>query len=408
MIRRAVEASTRLRIALILPGYAAATEEHWAIPALRHHVRSLAAAHDVRIYALRYPDLRPAWTLDGAVVRTFGGARARGLAGGRLLARAVAGITAELRAWRPHVLHGLWADEPGAVAAAAGRLLGVPSIVSLMGGELCAMRDIGYGGLLSRSNSLLLRYALREASAVTAGSRYLANTAAPHMRGGQPVLLPLGVDTTWFHPGTRQLHDTVHQRHDAVRSEDARFRLLHVGSLTPVKDALTIVHALARLRVDLPGAHLDIVGDGPLRESIIEASARLGIAGAVTLHGRSPHRELPAMYRAADVVVQSSLHESQGMAIVEAAACGRPVVGTAVGILPELPGARTIPAGDADALAAALRTLLDQPGARAAAGIAARAFVARELDLARTAGAAVELYRRTCASRLDGYSSTSL
>ncbi len=98
------------------------------------------------------------------------------------------------------VLHGLWADEPGFLAVSAGRLLGVPAVVSLLGGELVALPEIGYGGQLSRSNRWLTGQALRHAHAVTTGSELLREIAAPCVGRGRLAVQPLGVDTHLFCP----------------------------------------------------------------------------------------------------------------------------------------------------------------------------------------------------------------
>jgi glycosyltransferase involved in cell wall biosynthesis len=100
------------------------------------------------------------------------------------------------------------------------------------------------------------------------------------------------------------------------------------------------------------------VGDGPLRPELEALAGRLGVFSYVTLHGAVAHDRLPAYYRAADVAVLSSRFESQSMVALEAAACGRATVGTAVGVLPELVGeGLTVRIGDQHALAAAVVAL---------------------------------------------------
>jgi glycosyltransferase involved in cell wall biosynthesis len=84
------------------------------------------------------------------------------------------------------------------------------------------------------------------------------------------------------------------------------------------------------------------------------------------------------------------------MVAVEAAACGLPVVGTPVGILPDLgDGARTIePGADDDALAEALVAVLDDPALASSMGAAGRAAVLERFDLDRTAAATLDAYER--------------
>ena len=110
-------------------------------------------------------------------------------------------------------------------------------------------------------------------------------------------------------------------------------------------------------------------------------AADLGVADRLHLAGRVDHEDLPAVLRSADVVVATPWYEPFGIVPLEAMACGRPVVGSAVGGLLDtvdegVTGA-LVPARDPAALAAALRPLLDDPALRARWGRAARA---RALD----------------------------
>ena len=112
-----------MRLALITPGYAAPDERDFAIPALTDTVRALASRHDVHVFTLRYPHRRSSYQFDGATVHAFGWATTGGLRRLRLLQTAVAAIRREHRRQPFDLFHGLWADEPGFVATAAGRLL---------------------------------------------------------------------------------------------------------------------------------------------------------------------------------------------------------------------------------------------------------------------------------------------
>jgi glycosyltransferase involved in cell wall biosynthesis len=376
-----------MRIALITPGFSA-DERDWCIPALLDLVRVLAREHDVHVFTLRYPHRRTVYRIYGATVHALGGATARGLRRLPLLGRALAAIAREHRRAPFDVLHGLWADEPGFLAATAGRLLGVPSVVSLLGGELVALPDISYGGQLSRANRWLTGQALRRAGRVTVGSATLARLAAGYVDDERRITLPLGVDTGLFTPQTLRV---------CRKPEGSRPQLLHVASLSPVKDQATLLRAFALVVQALPDAHLRIAGDGPLRGVLAAQAEALGIAGRVTFDGDVAHDHLPALYRAADLFVLSSRYESQSLAALEAAACGCPVVGTAVGLLPELLGPQQLaPAGDAPALAAAMLRLLRDPAASALAAADAHARVVQRFALDQTAPALVALYRTLC------------
>src|ERR1051326_8589210 len=113
-----------MNIGLVVPGFSADATD-WCIPALRHLARTLAARDDVRVLALRYPYSAGRYEIDGA----------EALALWRPILQA---LRFEHARRRFDVLHAFWATESGLLAALAGRILGVPTLVSLAGGELVA------------------------------------------------------------------------------------------------------------------------------------------------------------------------------------------------------------------------------------------------------------------------------
>ena len=151
---------------------------------------------------------------------------------------------------------------------------------------------------------------------------------------------------------------------------------------------LLLGRALARLQ-DRPWQLL-VVGDGPARVEIEAALLRLG-AERVRFAGVMAEAELPACYAAADLFVWPAIREAYGLAMLEAAASGVPVVagrdgGVAEVVLDGVTGILT-PARDVDAFASATASLLDDPERRGAVGRRAARFVARERSLASAAAA---------------------
>ena len=126
----------------------------------------------------------------------------------------------------------------------------------------------------------------------------------------------------------------------------------------------------------------------------LEASiAGTALAGRVRFAGQLPRDEMPALYRSATVLAVTSRHEGQSMVAVEAAASGLPVVGTRVGVLPDLgDGATTVPVGDEAGLADALAAVLDDPGRAARMAAAGRAIAVARFDLERTTADLLERY----------------
>ena len=372
-----------MKIGLVVPGFSA-DEQDWCIPALLDYVRVLAQQAEVHVFTLRWPERGGTYSVYGATVHALDGRKRLGPRVVALWARAVRAIAAEHRRGAFDALHAFWLDEPGWVAAWAARRLGVRAVLSLAGGELSWMPDIGYGLQLWPGRGALVRACARQAAVVTAGSRAYAAAAEAHfaahgLRRGVSVA-PLGVDLDRFRPGPA--------------GPEAARRMINVGSLAPVKDQALLVRAFRQVVAARPDAELVIVGEGALRPALEAQAAGLPVrfAGAV------PHEQLPAWYANAAVCVQTSRHEAQGLAVLEAAACGLPIVGTPVGVLPDV---GQVAATEAE-LAEVLVELLGQPGRRAALAVAGQAVVQEQFGLAAAVARFQALYANSSAPASSG------
>jgi glycosyltransferase involved in cell wall biosynthesis len=146
-----------------------------------------------------------------------------------------------------------------------------------------------------------------------------------------------------------------------------------LGRLVAIKDHATLVAAVARL----PGVHLAIVGDGERRGALEADVSRLGLTGRVHFTGWCD--DVPGALADLDVVALTSRNEGTPMALIEAAAAGRPVVATGVGgvatVVEDGVTGYVVGAGDVDAVAARLASLLADGAARERLGRAARVSI---------------------------------
>jgi hypothetical protein len=214
-----------MKVALVVPGFSA-DEADWCIPVLVDLVREMGRHAEVHVFALRYPHRRDRYPAFGASIHTFGGAFAARTGRLRLIARAVGAIAAEHRRGPFDVIHGFWLDEPGFTAVAAGRLLGLPRLASLMGGELARLPEIGYGGQLARATRLLVGWTMRGAGYLTAGCSdglVRLRRRLPPERQKRALRLPNGIDARVFAASGPPV--------DLAGD----FRLLQVASLLPVR-----------------------------------------------------------------------------------------------------------------------------------------------------------------------------
>lgn len=142
-------------------------------------------------------------------------------------------------------------------------------------------------------------------------------------------------------------------------------RLLVARNLEPIYDNATALRALALIRAHDPHATLVIAGSGPLREELEKLAAELGLAEAVTFTGRVDNAGMAALYQDADVMLNCSLVDNTPNSVLEALACGVPVVSTDVGGVPYLVEhgrtALLVPPQAPQAMADAVRRLAAEP-----------------------------------------------
>lgn len=327
-----------MRIALVVPGGVDRSGEYRVIPALLSLISRLARAHDVQVVALHQQAEPDAWPLAGAMVHNIGARRTR--------LRALRTLLALHRQSRLDVLQAIWSSSCGLIAVAAGRLLRVPALVHMAGGELVAMADIGYGGALHWRSRLRERLTLHAAAAVTSAS---APAVALLEAFGVPARrVPLGVDLEAWPAHAPQR-----------RAPGRPARLLHVASLNAVKDQGTLLRAVAQLAHGGTPLQLDVVGEDTLGGQVQALAAQLGLSQA-RFHGFLPQRRLRPLVEAADLLVMSSRHETGPLVVLEAAVAGVPTVGSAVGHIAEWApqAASAVPPRDPAALAAAIGALL--------------------------------------------------
>jgi glycosyltransferase involved in cell wall biosynthesis len=255
--------------------------------------------------------------LERAVLDTRSGGKMRYLALGR---RAFAAA----RRFRPDVVYAHFLVPTGLLAALASR---APLVLTAHG------RDVRNVGAIP-GVAAATRFVVRRAAAVVAVSDYLRReleAKVPEARGKTEVVSS-GVDLGRFR---------------VVPPPDGVPRFLCVGSLTERKNVVRLARAFGRLGEGT----LTFVGDGPLRGEL-EGRPGVELAGAI------PYEQVPDRIASARVVCQPSLIEPFGQALLEAMACGRPVVATRIGGPPEFvpPEAGVlVDPSDEEALTRALR-----------------------------------------------------
>lgn len=294
--------------------------------------------------------------------------------------RMSAGLRRVAAALEPDIVHAHYLPEYGWMAAREGL---APLVCSAWGS------DVLVGGWVATRRS---RSALDAAALVLADSAHLAREArALAARDVRVDVVRWGLDLERFSPGS-----AVEARAALGLSEDGPL-VAGVRGLRPLYNPELQLEAFARVHAVRPEARFLL--KHPLTStpsSIGAAIERLGLEDAVTVLGSAPHEQLPAVYRAADVIVSIPSSDSSPRSVWEALACGRPVV------VSDLPWAREelvdgeqalLVRLDATAVADAIGRVLDDTDLADRLGAAGRRLAVAELDPATCTARIGSLYR---------------
>lgn len=268
----------------------------------------------------------------------------------------------------------------------AGRLLGVP-VVTLLGIApveyyRCRRERGRIGWLEAAAGEAFIRFAMqvsgRLATTALGMGPYLRDIAGRISRrtgiGGY-----YGVDTDAFTPVSPQDRRALRERHDLPVD---RFIIFFSSRISHEKDPETVLRAVSRVRsqgldavvLNLGGGYRDFLN---LARELGYTDAEEWIIGRPAVH---PMKNLSEYFQLADVLVQSSLAEGAAFSTLEGLAAGTPVIATDIGgMAVQLKGyAQLTPRRDAEAMAAALRWVADNPTDARAQALAGRAYVEAE------------------------------
>jgi teichuronic acid biosynthesis glycosyltransferase TuaC len=247
------------------------------------------------------------------------------------------------------VVNAHWLDPDGVAGERIARELNLPLVLSARGCDVnLYMQDEQRRGRILR--------AISGANAVTTVSAGLKECLVKE--GVAPGLVSVignGVDSLRFFP-----RDRAECRKALGLSLD-RPLIVCISRLSDEKGVDVLLRSFAQLAGDFPSAQLALVGSGPMDNELRELANSLGIADRVRFVGAVAHDQVAMWLGAAHFSCMPSLREGYPNAAMEALACGRPIVASRVGALPEMINPENgilVPPGDADALSGGLRKAL--------------------------------------------------
>lgn len=197
-------------------------------------------------------------------------------------------------------------------------------------------------------------WGLRHADAVHAVSQDLkSKVVALGVDSQRVTVIPNGIQAELFFP----CRDKAALRRQ-LQLPESSIIFLYVGNFSRVKGLDILLNAFAHVQAELANAILLMIGDGELETELKQSAQMADFGKKIIWAGRKPHKEIPDWMNVADFLVLPSLSEGFGLVLLEALACGTPVIASAVGGVPEILTAPElgimVPAGDSKKLAAAM------------------------------------------------------
>ena len=322
--------------------------------------RIAARGHRVRLLAARYAGAAEAETIDGVEVERRGGATTFNWV-------ALAACRRWAREGRADVVVENLCKIPFFTPALGGGLPAVAIVQHLFGSTVFQQAN-PFAGAYVWLHERLVPTVYRRAELIAVSDTTRADLEARGLVGVPIEVIPPGVDARFFRP------------HPSVRP-GSRPRIVYLGRVKRYKRVDLLLRAAALLVPQRPGLEVEIIGRGDHRPALEELAGRLGLSSCVRFFGHVSEEEKLDRLRRAHVVVYPSSQEGWGIAAVEAAACGVPVVAS------DSPGLRDsvrhgetgllVPHGDVAALAAAIGRLLDDEPLRRRLGEGGLAWARR-------------------------------
>ena len=232
----------------------------------------------------------------------------------------------------------------GVAAILLGQRLNKPVVITARGSDLNLIPQY-------QIPRRMIQWAARNAAGLITVSHALKDVLISLGTPEQRInVLTNGVDLNLFHPtdDRKNLRNQLNIKGPT---------LLSVGNLVELKGHDLVIWALR----ELPQFRLLIAGDGPEKQKLADLAQRIGVEDRLTFLGTLPHDQLREYYSAADIFILASSREGMPNVLLEALACGTPVVATRVGGIPEVvtrPEAGILVDRHPQALAKGVQTLL--------------------------------------------------
>jgi len=289
------------------------------------------------------------------------------------------------------VIHAHFAYPEGFAALFAKRETKKKLVVTLHGYDILTEPSVGYGIRLDPTYDKIVRRVLKEADAViTASAATYKEALSAGAEKGKLYLIPNGVDVERFNPS---LDGSIIRKKHGIADKFIVFAIRHH---VPKNGLKYLINAIPMVKEKIPNVVCVIGGDGPLRPYHELFAKRLGVSDSVIFVGQIAQEELPSYYAACDVSVIPSVVEAFGLVTIEAMSCGKPVIGSKVGGIPDViedgVNGFLVEPKDPGAIAEKIIMLAERRGVARKMGRECRRTVEAKFDIDKKIDKIIELY----------------
>jgi glycosyltransferase involved in cell wall biosynthesis len=293
------------------------------------------------------------------------------------------------------LIHAHFAYPEGFVGVLAGEKIKRPLIVTIHGYDLLTEPSVGYGLRLHKHYDLIIRSVLKKADAIILSSKALYREASLILSSneiGKIHLIPNGVDVNKFNPS---IDGSEIKR---LYKAEGKYIVFTARHHRPVYGIAYLIMAAKLVISKRKDVIFIIGGDGPLLNYHKELAGKLGIKDHIVFTGAIPRDIIPKYYAASDIVVVPSLQESWGLVATEAMACGKPVIASNVGGLPDqiIDGFNgfLVPPRSPKAIADKILYLLENPSEARRIGRNGRMLAEEKYDIEKRVDKIIEVYKK--------------
>jgi glycosyltransferase involved in cell wall biosynthesis len=238
------------------------------------------------------------------------------------LASQYASASSLIKKEKPQLIHAHWIIPQGVIGALLKKKYRIPLITTIHGSDLFPIKN--------KALVKLQKYAVEKSDRITVPTRAAFDELTSRFPDAKDktTILSMGVDTSLFKPQSKPAKTS--------QTPKKRKTILFVGRLNEQKGVEYLIKSLQKVMAKIQDVNLAIVGEGEYKIKLQQAAKDNGVSDMVEFMGAAKKSDLPSIYNSSGVLVLPSVTtsigtEGMGLVLIEAMACGTPVIGSSSG-----------------------------------------------------------------------------